>query len=40
MDEEQLKRLAKDAGVSLDGCEDAEHIRTRVLLSCQEFSNF
>lgn len=40
MSEAKLKELARQAGISLDGCEDRDHILTRVLLSCREFTNY
>jgi hypothetical protein len=40
MGEAELEELARQSGVSLDYCEDRDHILTRVLLSCQEFTNY
>jgi len=40
MEEDELRALAKETGTSLDGCEDRDHILTRVLLSCKEFANY
>jgi len=40
MSEAKLKELARQTGISLDGCDDRDSILTRVLLSCREFSNY
>ena len=40
MSEKELRDFARSVGISIDMCDTKDHVLTRVLLSCQEFTNY
>jgi hypothetical protein len=40
MSEKELRDFARSVGISIDMCDTKDHVMTRVLLSCQEFTNY
>jgi hypothetical protein len=40
MEIDGLQRLAKEVGLSTDGCDDRNALLARILLNCREFSGY